>query len=551
MFIRRCGARARGRLAGAAWGRLVRFGGIAAALLGLLVGVPPGVAAAQTAPARPPLVVSLTFDDGNADQMASLAILARHGLVGTFYVNTGSIDQPDYLTRADLGALAAAGDEIGGHTVSHANLPTDAADETARQICNDRATLTSWGFDPVSFAYPFGAYTPAVQAAAQACGYTSARKVGGIGANGPVCPGCVPSETVPPLDPYAVRTAAQVTPRTTLSDLQQAVRTGQTSGGGWIPFIFHHETCDAGCGALSNDPALLDAFASWLAGQQQAGTVLVRTVGQVINRPAGPAHRAPAATSPTFGNGDLAAGAGTLPDCWQSAGYGTNTANYRWAPAVGGQPAAETVSVSAYTDGDATMLPRLDLGQCSAVTSPTVATTLSARYHSTVVTQFAVYRRNGAGAWAYWTSSPYLPPASGWAQATWTTPPAPPDTTGLAAGLTVGAVGSVTSTDYRVAPVAPVAPVTPVTPIATQVALPAAPAPQPPTNGNTLLLLGAAAVVALALLTTVIGFARRRRRRTPHDPAWGPARLAAPPYRKQADDTPTGVDPTSDRPTGR
>jgi peptidoglycan/xylan/chitin deacetylase (PgdA/CDA1 family) len=471
--------------------------GVASLVLALVVGVLPGTAAAQTGAPPPPIAVSLTFDDGNADQMTSLDILEQYGLAGTFYVNSGDVGQPTYLTRADLSRIAAAGDEVGGHTVSHANLVGDAPDETARQVCNDRITLASWGFDPVSFAYPFGAYDPAVEAAARDCGYTSARRVGGLGVDGPACPGCVTVEGIPPADPYALRTAAQVGSSTTLADLEQAVRTAQEGGTGWVPFIFHHESCDNGCGNLSIDPALLEGFASWLADQQRAGTVAVRTVGQVIARPGGPERPAPAATSTAMANGDLTAGSSTMPDCWQAAGFGTNTASYRWSPAAGGQPASETVTVSAYSDGDATMLPRLDLGQCTPSTSPGVATPLAARYQSTVPTQFAVYRRTGAGSWEYWTSSPFLPPAPGWTPATWTTPPAPPDTTGLAAGLTVGAVGSVTSTAYATTPAGP----------------PPPPPPLLPSGGRGLLILGALVAVALGLLGAVIGFAHHHRRR--------------------------------------
>ena len=36
-------------------------------------------------------VVSLTFDDGTADQLAAARLLARHGIAGTFYVNSNLI----------------------------------------------------------------------------------------------------------------------------------------------------------------------------------------------------------------------------------------------------------------------------------------------------------------------------------------------------------------------------------------------------------------------------------------------------------------------------
>ncbi|GAP58171.1 calcium ion binding protein [Arthrobacter sp. Hiyo1] len=64
-------------------------------------------------------MVSLTFDDGNADQLTAEATLRSLGLVGTFFITTGWIDQPTYLTTANLQQIAADGNEIGGHTVTH------------------------------------------------------------------------------------------------------------------------------------------------------------------------------------------------------------------------------------------------------------------------------------------------------------------------------------------------------------------------------------------------------------------------------------------------
>ncbi|MDR0345974.1 MAG: polysaccharide deacetylase family protein, partial [Nocardiopsaceae bacterium] len=64
-------------------------------------------------------VVSLTFDDGDADQLTAARILHAHGMAGTFYIITGAVGTPGYLTVAQLRELARAGNEIGGHTVSH------------------------------------------------------------------------------------------------------------------------------------------------------------------------------------------------------------------------------------------------------------------------------------------------------------------------------------------------------------------------------------------------------------------------------------------------
>ena len=74
-------------------------------------------------PARP-TTVSLTFDDGEVSQFGAGAILAAHGIRGTFYLNTGAIDSREQgaMTWAQVASLAAAGNEIGGHTRDHVHL---------------------------------------------------------------------------------------------------------------------------------------------------------------------------------------------------------------------------------------------------------------------------------------------------------------------------------------------------------------------------------------------------------------------------------------------
>ncbi len=68
-------------------------------------------AAAQT-------YVSLTFDDGRTSQQNAGAILAAHGVHGTFYIISGDLGTSNYFMTLDqVRALAAAGNEIGGHTL--------------------------------------------------------------------------------------------------------------------------------------------------------------------------------------------------------------------------------------------------------------------------------------------------------------------------------------------------------------------------------------------------------------------------------------------------
>ena len=83
---------------------------------------------ARPGPASPPppppaeTVVTIQFDDGTADQMTALPILQAHGMHATFYVNSGVIGDGTHLTWDDLTTLATAGNEIAGHTLTHANI---------------------------------------------------------------------------------------------------------------------------------------------------------------------------------------------------------------------------------------------------------------------------------------------------------------------------------------------------------------------------------------------------------------------------------------------
>src|SRR5260221_6369328 len=56
-------------------------------------------AAAHAAPAT---VVTIQFDDGNADVNQWISALSNHGFHATFFVNSGSIDTAGKLTLAEL-----------------------------------------------------------------------------------------------------------------------------------------------------------------------------------------------------------------------------------------------------------------------------------------------------------------------------------------------------------------------------------------------------------------------------------------------------------------
>jgi peptidoglycan/xylan/chitin deacetylase (PgdA/CDA1 family) len=62
-------------------------------------------------------VVSLTFDDGDADNYQARSILKKNNLRATFYVISGFTGIEGYMSADELRGLYADGNEIGEHTV--------------------------------------------------------------------------------------------------------------------------------------------------------------------------------------------------------------------------------------------------------------------------------------------------------------------------------------------------------------------------------------------------------------------------------------------------
>ena len=286
---------------------------LAAAVSGSLAMVP------TTAQAAGPVVVSLTFDDGLISQYQLRDILARHKARATFYLNTGMIpaNPAGRFTWGQATELAAAGHEIGGHTLTHPNLAsatkpdgtpfTDA--EKRSQVCDDRANLTAHGFAATSFAYPEGGNDAAVRALVQDCGYQNARLAGGLLPTGPTY-----GEVVPPADTsYGIRIlGATDNGPVTLQWMQSAVTAATDNpGGGWVPMLFHrvcyrgtaeYDACMASYRPV--EAVVIDQFLTWAGKQGGISTATITGMlnGVTVPLPAEPTAPPPppAATAPTI-----------------------------------------------------------------------------------------------------------------------------------------------------------------------------------------------------------------------------------------------------------
>lgn len=120
--------------------------------------------------ALPSKPIMITFDDSTAGQWNAATALDARGMKAVFFVVTGH----DQFTPDQLRTLAARGDEIESHTVSHPFLTKESDANLAYELTQSRATLESILGKPVRFiAYPYGDYNTRVINAVAAAGYSA------------------------------------------------------------------------------------------------------------------------------------------------------------------------------------------------------------------------------------------------------------------------------------------------------------------------------------------------------------------------------------------
>lgn len=105
-------------------------------------------------------LVSITDDDGFASLYTNgLPVLQKYGLPSTAYAISSYIGTAKYMTATQLKSLAAAGVEIGSHSVDHADLSTQSPTAQDSELKNSQTTLQKLLGKPVTdYAAPYGAY---------------------------------------------------------------------------------------------------------------------------------------------------------------------------------------------------------------------------------------------------------------------------------------------------------------------------------------------------------------------------------------------------------
>lgn len=117
--------------------------------------------------------VAITFDDGcETDLLAAGPILRETGFGATFFITSGRLGTPGYLSQAQLRALSVEGFEIGCHSMSHPYLTELDDHGLRREIVDSKTQLEQIiGRTVEHFSCPGGRWNQRVIETARTAGY--------------------------------------------------------------------------------------------------------------------------------------------------------------------------------------------------------------------------------------------------------------------------------------------------------------------------------------------------------------------------------------------
>ncbi|MCI2237839.1 right-handed parallel beta-helix repeat-containing protein [Paenibacillus sp. TRM 82003] len=153
-----------------------------------------------------------------------------------------------------------------------------------------------------------------------------------------------------------------------------------------------------------------------------------------------PVATAPVATAPvTVHNASFEAG--DALECWQSTGHGSAEGKVRRTGDARTGRAAAKLTVTRISSGNRKLVTDRREGCAPGVTGG-LRYALALHYRSTVPVSLAVYYRDAAGTWRWWTQGATSPASGSWRELTTVTAPVPAGADALSFGLVVSSKGT-------------------------------------------------------------------------------------------------------------
>lgn len=132
-------------------------------------------------------VLTLSYDDGVAQDIRLIRIMDQYGIKGTFNINTGLYASEDILRTENTGRLKLSealklykdsAHEVATHAVTHPWFTKLKSEKILMEVMEDRKNIEKqFGTLARGMAYPFGDYDERVQELLAVCGICYSRTV--------------------------------------------------------------------------------------------------------------------------------------------------------------------------------------------------------------------------------------------------------------------------------------------------------------------------------------------------------------------------------------
>jgi peptidoglycan/xylan/chitin deacetylase (PgdA/CDA1 family) len=107
--------------------------------------------------------LTMSYDDGRAADRRLVELFNKHGIKGTFHLNSGLMGNGDRIPRDEIASLYR-GHEVSSHTVTHPSLAKIPREKAVSEIMEDRIGLEQLtGYTVRGFSYPFGSFNKEVK----------------------------------------------------------------------------------------------------------------------------------------------------------------------------------------------------------------------------------------------------------------------------------------------------------------------------------------------------------------------------------------------------
>lgn len=103
--------------------------------------------------------LTMSYDDGRNADKRLVHTFNKHGIKGTFHINSGLFGTPDRITEDEVASLYE-GHEVSAHTLTHPTIARCPKEQIVHEIIEDRKNLERIvGYTVRGMSYPNGSYS--------------------------------------------------------------------------------------------------------------------------------------------------------------------------------------------------------------------------------------------------------------------------------------------------------------------------------------------------------------------------------------------------------